>query len=1123
MNRQVLVVAGDRPGAFSTIGQALAQAEAGATISVHPGRYEEKLVISQLVTLVAENGAGPVEVHAREGSVLTVNAEAAQLNGFVLSCADDQLAAVDVVRGEAALDGCEIGGVSWTTLLARAQGSLALRGCRVTSSGGAGIVIASPIPSAVEDTEIVEPFSTGVVVAENGSAALRRSTVVRPQGNGVCVNGEGMLTIERCQILGAAKPAMVVEQSGRAAITGLTVREGASVDLYLMSAGTTSVADSHFIGSAVQSAHVSGGAAPMLRACVFSGAAQTGVQVAGHSSPEFIDCTVDSAPAGIAVNEGSSPRFERTTVRGSTQVAVHISGGADARFTGLRLSTDGGPGIAVSGQSRLTLADASVESGEQTALWVAEGSQAAVSDAALISSADGAAQFNGAGPGQLGSVLLRGGGLLVAQGDEISLRDSEIVDAAADAIQLGSGASLTAFRCRIRDPRRNGVAVEPGARATFRECEVLGAAEDGFRLDTREPVRLSDCAVVQAGGVPVHRLADGDQVSIDNMLGGERKDPPGAPRPATTGLAFGGPPEAPARFEPEEGAGTSESLTLGDAALLSGPLAELESLVGLTGVKKEVTGLINLIKMAQTRERMGLPMPPMSRHLVFAGPPGTGKTTVARLYGTILAELGILAKGHMIEVARADLVGQHIGSTAIKTTEVVNKAIGGVLFIDEAYTLTAQSGGSGPDFGQEAVDALMKIMEDQRDSLVVIVAGYSELMQRFLESNPGLASRFTRTIEFPNYSVDELVTIFSGLVRKHYYELTDDGLQAVREYFERVPKDGTFGNGRVARKLFEAMVNNQASRLAVQPPAKDSELSRLTARDLQAEIDALQVAAPSPLAAGGIAGDPAAAIAASAGWRRLSGLAGQAAVRGAAGRRLMHLAQLASTGHAIGPQANVVIAGPRGSGRSEFAKLYAQTLSELDLVAVGQLVRCSVTRELRAQWPGQAESLVDAVFDDAVGGVLLVHADGDWPMEPHAPAVEVLGVLAEAAQRHPAAPVMVLAGEPERLTSLWPLVPALRTSFAEMWELDAYGPGELAEVAARLLVRRGHEVPDEVRAALADQLASQPLRTVHAAHQLAYRLSATAASRTLAVADLGGVSAPGTGPLPLGQGLASVG
>jgi hypothetical protein len=583
-------------------------------------------------------------------------------------------------------------------------------------------------------------------------------------------------------------------------------------------------------------------------------------------------------------------------------------------------------------------------------------------------------------------------------------------------------------------------------------------------------------------------------------------------RPASVAAAVGG------RAAEREQAAPAPAPETSDQPL-SGPLAELEVLVGLSGVKREVTGLINLIKMSQVRKEMGLPMPPMSRHLVFAGPPGTGKTTVARLYGTVLAELGVLAKGHMIEVARADLVGQYIGSTAIKTTELVTKAIGGVLFIDEAYTLSAQSGGTGPDFGQEAIDALMKIMEDHRDELVVIVAGYSELMEQFLESNPGLASRFTRTIEFPNYSVDELVTITTNLCRKHYYELTEDGLQALTAYFERVPKNSTFGNGRVARKLFEAMVNNQASRLAMAPPSKDSEMNRLTAADLQAEIDVLQAASDAAPARAETDLDPVAAVQASLSWKRFHAMIGQAGIREAAGTNLVRLMGVQRAGHVLGHAANVVLGGKRGSGRGEVAKLYAHALSELQLVRVGHVVRTSVGTDLQSHWPGQAESLVRTAFEDAAGGVLVVDVDGDWDPDH---GLEVVETLVASMQRAPADPVVVMVGDHSRLVPLFQQLPTLADCFLEGWDLAEYSVDELAALAVRELVRRGHEVPDEVRAGMAERLAESADReTVHPAHQLARRLARIAASRTLAVADLPAHTV--VNGTPLEQGFASVG
>jgi SpoVK/Ycf46/Vps4 family AAA+-type ATPase len=192
----------------------------------------------------------------------------------------------------------------------------------------------------------------------------------------------------------------------------------------------------------------------------------------------------------------------------------------------------------------------------------------------------------------------------------------------------------------------------------------------------------------------------------------------------------------------------------------------------------------------------------------------------------------VLKKGHLVEVARADLVAQIIGGTAIKTTEAFNSALGGVLFIDEAYTLSNSRGGNGPDFGREAIDTLVKLMEDHREDVVVVAAGYSADMRRFLQANPGLESRFSRTIEFENYSPAELVTIVENQCAKHDYQLDPAAAAALMTWFDRIPKDGTFGNGREARTVFERMADLQASRLAALPDVSTDELARLTVEDL---------------------------------------------------------------------------------------------------------------------------------------------------------------------------------------------------------------------------------------------------------------------------------------------------
>jgi Mrp family chromosome partitioning ATPase len=482
----------------------------------------------------------------------------------------------------------------------------------------------------------------------------------------------------------------------------------------------------------------------------------------------------------------------------------------------------------------------------------------------------------------------------------------------------------------------------------------------------------------------------------------------------------------------------------------------------------------------------------MSRHLVFAGPPGTGKTTVARLYGAVLAELGILAQGHLVEVSRADLVAQIIGGTAIKTTEVVTKAIGGVLFIDEAYTLTSQSGGTGPDFGQEAVDTLMKLMEDHRSQLVVIVAGYSEQMEQFLASNPGMASRFTRTVEFPNYRVDELVTITRNMCAAHRYELTPDALQALTRYFERVPKGSTFGNGRVARKVFEAMVGRQASRLAAQPATDQAELSVLVVEDVDVYVaePAAQPAQPAR---------PQGTPPRSRSAARLAQLAGIQDVRRALASRLAGL--LSRPEQRTPVSANVVLDGPPGSGRSAVAGLYGRCLAELGLLDNGALHRVRLA-DLPAGWPGQAEAAAGTVFTDAAGGVLLLELDGGFAERPGPERAAVLEALARQAAQAPDV-VVLLSGEHGELAGLPGQSRAFVGCFAGSVRFAGYTGSELAELAGRWLAGHGYQVDPPARQAIQRYLESLdgPVGA-YAAHRFAAALAAAAAGSTIAAGEV---------------------
>ena len=268
------------------------------------------------------------------------------------------------------------------------------------------------------------------------------------------------------------------------------------------------------------------------------------------------------------------------------------------------------------------------------------------------------------------------------------------------------------------------------------------------------------------------------------------------------------------------------------------PMEELNSMVGLSRVKEEITTLTNFIKMKQKRDEVNLKSPTISYHCVFSGNPGTGKTTVARIIAEIYRNMGVLREGHLVETDRSGLVAEYVGQTAVKTNKIIDSALDGVLFIDEAYTLAQ---GGNEDYGREAIATLLKRMEDDRDRLVVILAGYTNEIEQFIDSNPGLRSRFNRYIHFEDYTAEELYEIFCLQVKKSEYVLAEDASQYLKERLAAVvadkPKD--FGNARYVRNLFEKTIEAQSNRLASKAELSKDDLTLITKKDLQLEDSGL--------------------------------------------------------------------------------------------------------------------------------------------------------------------------------------------------------------------------------------------------------------------------------------------
>jgi S1-C subfamily serine protease/ATP-dependent 26S proteasome regulatory subunit len=479
-------------------------------------------------------------------------------------------------------------------------------------------------------------------------------------------------------------------------------------------------------------------------------------------------------------------------------------------------------------------------------------------------------------------------------------------------------------------------------------------------------------------------------------------------------------------------------------------LDELAEMTGLEKVKTEIGTLIQRLQIEAARREKGLPTPPISLHMVFTGPPGTGKTAVARLYGAILRDLGVLEKGHLVETDRAGLVAGYVGQTALKTRQKIADALDGILFIDEAYTLTEQSGATA-DFGREAIDTLLKEMEDRRDRLVVIVAGYPDQMRKFLSSNPGLPSRFTKTIPFEGYAATDLVAITRSMAERDGLRLSQDADSALKNFFERSRTASDFANARTARTLLERARETQAARIAPLMTSPGIDLNELTLADIQSVIGIRTKVADTGVNALDELG-------------QMTGLETVKAEIGTLIARLQVETARREQGLPVAPiSLHMVFTGPPGTGKTAVARLYGAILRNLGVLDKGHLIETD-RAGLVAGYLGQTALKTREKIADALDGILFI--DEAYTLADQAGAVadfgrEAIDTLLKEMEDKRDRLVIIVAGYPDQMGKFLASNPGLPSRFTKTIQFKSYEAEDLVAITHSMAQRDGLRLSED--------------------------------------------------------------
>lgn len=752
--------------------------------------------------------------------------------------------------------------------------------CRIDGSPTDGVVVPSRSKLDLSGGEIARSAGIGIHFA-GGEAVVRSCVIHSGDKAGMVFTAGSRGTISECEIRGHGPrfPQVMIWKQSAPVLRDCRIVKGGGIGVMISDASKPQLEYCEVADHKGISVYIDGASSAVLESCRLGPGAQNGLVVTHASSVELEKCKVTGHGenfAQILVSKRSAAQLTDCDVEDGNGSGVFLEENSQAGLKSCRISGHVGPGLYCS-VSKLQAKDCVISGGKHHGMLLREKSSVMLNRCSFSGHPASYAELL---IETASNVICRsckisnsgGHGVRVAEA-EVRLEDSEIREAAGAGVYAEMGGRAFLRGCRVHDCGRNGLVLMGQSHGTVEDTDFAGQSKDypQMFIGQRSQLVLRNSRVKQPNSAGVWFI-EGSSGVLENSdieggpVGGLVSNTASVPKATNcriSGTAFalkvgvsGGGLFKGCQFEASEGdpmAVAHESPAVFDSCKVNGNdwtrvmpasvataaakseldvlMEKLNALIGLDSVKDQVRIAASKAQTQKARRNQGLKEVSTSYHTVFTGNPGTGKTTVARLMGAIYKAIGVLPSGHVVECDRSGLVAEFIGQTAVKTSRVIDEALGGILFIDEAYTLIS-SGSS--DYGQEAINTLLKRMEDDRDKLVVIVAGYPNEMESFLKSNPGLRSRFRQFISFPDYGPDELMKIFLSIATANQYVITDALQQKLWPWLRHLyeTKDDTYANARTVDNIFQEVLANQSVRINPVSASRD-DLSTLDADDLE--------------------------------------------------------------------------------------------------------------------------------------------------------------------------------------------------------------------------------------------------------------------------------------------------